>query len=116
MAAALEQGCDLQLSERESGGSWVSAVLDRVGETVGGSGCHIEIHAQSPLVTAMIADVADTEPTGRIKSANAVVTLTLTGSKVDWSAVRIVWSAAKSLWTLVAYDDGSGFDIDLDEL
>ncbi|NIH84331.1 hypothetical protein [Amycolatopsis granulosa] len=116
MAAALEQGIDLRLRDRESGGSWVSAMLERADETVGASGCHIEIHAQSPLAAAMIAEVADAEPTGRIRLADAVVTLTLTGSEVDWSVVRIMWRAAKSLWTVIPYDDGSGFDIDLDEL
>ncbi|WP_143266181.1 MULTISPECIES: hypothetical protein [Amycolatopsis] len=116
VAAAREQGSDLRPGERESGGSWVSAILDRAGEPVGASGCHIEIHAQSPLASAMIAEVAEAEPSGRIRSANAVVTLTLTGSDVDWSVVRAVWKAAKSLWNAVPYDDGSGFDIDLDEL
>lgn len=116
VAAAREQGADLRPGARESGGSWVSAILDRAGEPAGAGGCHIEIHAQSPLTSVMIAEVADAEPSGRIRSANAVVTLTLTGSDVDWSVVRATWKAAKSLWNAVPYDDGSGFDIDLDEL
>ncbi|GAA3836914.1 hypothetical protein GCM10022380_63770 [Amycolatopsis tucumanensis] len=116
VAAAREQGADLRPGARESGGSWVSAILDRAGEPAGAGGCHIEIHAQSPLTAVMIAEVADAEPSGRIRSANAVVTLTLTGSDVDWSVVRATWKAAKSLWNAVPYDGGWGFDIDLDEL
>lgn len=115
-AQTRDQGVDLQRANREAGVSWVSALLDRAGEPVGTSGCHLEIHAQSPLVTAMVTEVADAEPSGRIRAANAVVTLTLTGRAVDWSLVRIVWQAIKSLWTVVPYDDASGFDIDLDEL
>ncbi|MGW4587982.1 hypothetical protein [Amycolatopsis thermoflava] len=115
LTAAREQGADLALSERASGESWMSGVLG-LGGARGDGGCHVEVHAQSPLAAAMVAEVSDREPSGRIRSADAVVTLTLSGTEVDWKVVRAVWIATRSMWTVVPHDDGSGFDVDLDEL
>ena len=106
-------GTELRLSDRSSGDGWVAAQLDPVAG--GTAGCHVEFSAGSPLVAAMVADGGADDPAGRVSAADAIVTLTLSG-EVDWTVVAAIWRAAKSLWEVVPHDDGSGFDVDLDEL
>lgn len=115
ISRARDQGVELRLSDQGSGVSGASATLDQAGATIGSSGCTIEFVSWSPLLKQVIGQVLDADPSGRIGLMNARVELTLSG-EVDWLVVRAVWTAVKSLWDVVPYDDGSGFDVDLDEL
>ena len=106
-------GTELRLSDRSSGDGWVAAQLDpAAGDT---AGCHVQFSAGSPLVAAMVAGAAPGDPSGRVSTADALVTLTLSG-ELDWTVVSAIWRAAKALWEVVPYDEGSGFAVDLDEL
>jgi hypothetical protein len=107
LARASGESGELPVSDRSSGAGWVAAHLDP-------DGCLLQFSAGSPLVAAMVAEVAPDDPTGRVAAADAVVTLTLSGD-VEWAAVSALWRAAKALWDAVAYDEGSGFGVDLTE-
>lgn len=104
---ALTEGAAVPVENRLNGEGWVSAEV--------GDGCQLEFSAGTPVVAAMIAELAPSDESGRLGASDAVATLTLSG-EVAWSAVSAVWRAAKSLWDVVPYDDGSGFAVDLDAL
>ncbi|TVT56342.1 hypothetical protein FNH05_08385 [Amycolatopsis rhizosphaerae] len=116
MSRADVDGVRLQLSDRTSGTRWEGGQVDLADSDPGRSGCHIQVNAGSPIVEAMIAEVAGEDPTGKIRSMNGLVTLTLAGGEVDWSVVRAVWIAVRSLWGAIGYDEVSGFAADFDEL
>ncbi|GAA1021776.1 MULTISPECIES: hypothetical protein [Amycolatopsis] len=104
---ALTAGAAVSVEDRHSGEGWVSAEV--------GGGCQLEFSAGTPVVAAMIAELALSDESGRVVAADAIATLTLSG-EVEWSVVSAVWRAAKSLWDVVPHDDGSGFAVDLDAL
>jgi hypothetical protein len=108
-------GAELQSSSRSSGDGWVAAAIDQVGDVPGARGCRVEFHSASPLVEKAVAEVASEDLSGRVRNADAIVILTLSGD-VRWVIVKAIWVAARTLWEVIPYDDGSGFDVDLDEL
>jgi hypothetical protein len=115
LSQAKADGVELQVTSRSSGDNWDAAEFDLAADTPGTSGCLVQFQSASPLVEAAVAEVVPEDLSGRVRFADAIVTLTLSGDDC-WSVVKAVWVAARSLWDVVPYDDGSGFDVDLDEL
>jgi hypothetical protein len=115
LSQATADGVELQVSSRSSGENWDAAEFDLAADTPGTSGCLIQFQSASPLVEAAVAEVAPEDLSGQVRFADAIVTLTLSGDGCR-SVVKAVWAAARSMWDVVPYDDGSGFDVDLDEL
>lgn len=51
----------------------------------------------------------------RTLQMNSLAVISLSGT-VDWPLVGSIWRIFSSLWPSIAYDDVSGFDIDLSDL
>lgn len=115
LSQAKSDGTELSLSSRSSGETWVAAAIDQTADIPGARGCHIEFRSASPLVKAAVAEISSEDPSGRVHFADAIVTLTLSGDD-SWAIVKATWMAAKTLWEVVPYDEGSGFNVVLDEL
>jgi hypothetical protein len=113
-AGAQAHGEPLWLRDREAKGTGGAATrITEAGRESGDGAVYLEVHAASGRFTAATIRQLSAERPG----IDAYVTLTLPpGDAVDWKAVRAVWTALKSLWPVLPHDDGSGFDVDMDEL
>ncbi|MFC6933393.1 hypothetical protein ACFQHO_25645 [Actinomadura yumaensis] len=72
----------------------------------------LEIHAASGARTASTIRALSADFPG----IDAYALMRLGSSEVDWAAANAVWRAFYSLWPVLPHDDGSGFDVDMDEL
>lgn len=52
----------------------------------------------------------------RFFQMNSLAVITLVGAGTDWPLVRTLWDVFSTLWPSIAYDEGSGFDVDMSEL
>jgi hypothetical protein len=72
------------MSSRSSGENWDAAEFDLAADTPGTSGFLVQFQSASPLVEAAVAEVAPEDMSGRVRFADAIVTLTLSGDDC-WS-------------------------------
>lgn len=71
----------------------------------------VEFNSDPSIVGATIAEVASEDASGRLRDANALVIVTISGSEIDSAAVRAIWELTTSRWQAVPYDEVSGFEI-----
>ncbi|MCM0673912.1 hypothetical protein NCC78_04210 [Micromonospora phytophila] len=51
-----------------------------------------------------------------LTSCDAFVELSLSGHLIDWKLVRSICEVTTEMWDAVLHDEGSGFDVTLDDL
>jgi hypothetical protein len=109
-------GLALCVANRDTGEGWVSGDLHACLEPPEISTVRIEVHGDPALVGAMVTEVEADDYSGRVKSADTVLILTLHGADVNWPIVRKVWNAIETQWPTAVHDDGSGFGLSIEEL
>lgn len=94
---------------------WAAYILDTAGSHPP-EGLLVEIWNDSEMMRHRLDELRDEVADPRMFQMNAVAVITLSGSTVDWPVVGSIWRTFSSRWPSIAYDDVSGFDIDLSDL
>lgn len=112
LARAEQQNAPLRTRDRESSGTaWASATITTAAQK-GAEILPLEIHAASGAQTASTIRALSADRPG----IDAYALMPLGSLEVDWAAASAVWQAFYSLWPVLPHDDGSGFDVDMNDL
>ncbi|WP_433176539.1 hypothetical protein [Actinoallomurus sp. CA-150999] len=70
----------------------------------------LEIHVGVRFIaeTVMAADLNDEHG---VWGSDLLAIITLSGDRPDWALVERIWTALEGLWSVVPWDEMSGFDI-----
>lgn len=106
----------VRVDDLSVGNSWWSGHLCRSASLHSGGELLLEVHFDPELINCMIDDIMDLDPPRRVGDTDAIVNLTISGNKVDWSLVRSVWSLIAQRWSSIPFAEGPGFDITINSL
>lgn len=76
----------------------------------------VEVNTRRDVLALSLGSDAAKAQGERLDGVNVKIELLLSGEPTDWQTVGVMWSVASQMWSAVAWDEGSGFDVRLDEL
>ncbi|RFS85845.1 hypothetical protein D0T12_12795 [Actinomadura spongiicola] len=117
LSRSASQGAPLRaLDEHAVGDSYASAQVLLAGREHNTDSLHLQIYAASYYYTwSTIQDYgAHLVRPGTVPDAYA--SLTFPSHELDWGTFEAIWRSFQSLWPVILHVDGSGFDIDPDDL
>ncbi|WP_433332426.1 hypothetical protein [Spirillospora sp. CA-294931] len=113
---AADQGAPLWARDKDfMGDRYASAQVVQAGRERFGS-LHLQVFGSSQLYSWSTIQEYGAHKIKPGVTPDAYALLTLPPGETDWGAVASIWDSFRSLWSVIAHDDGSGFDVDLDGL
>jgi hypothetical protein len=109
-------GIELYAAEHGTGDGWADATIGSTVESAEQGNVHMGLHTAQSFVRRMVEALSVEGATRGVSESDMVVILTLSGKDIDWPAVRGAWDSMSKLWQAIPYDDGSGFDVSLEDL